>query len=87
VGKIKRIKLARKKKGGSNPKAAFVETQSVWFDGKPVRTGIYDRARLAPGHVVKGPAIVTETDSTTVISPGHAGTVDEYSNILIRPAR
>jgi len=87
VGRIKRIKLARKKKGGPDPKAAFLETQQVWFDGKQQKTAIYGRGKLAPGNVVKGPAIVTETDSTTVIYPGHKGVVDEYSNILIWPVK
>jgi N-methylhydantoinase A len=87
VGKIKQIHLAKRRKGSPDPKKALVATRPVWFDGKQVKTGFYDRARLAPGNVVKGPAIVTETDSTTVIYPGHAGAVDEHSNILIRPVR
>ncbi len=87
VGKIKRIHLAKKRKGRPDPRSAFLRTHPVWFDGKQVKTPIYDRVRLSPGHVVKGPAIVTETDSTTVVYPGHVGTVDEHSNILIRPAR
>jgi len=85
VGKVKRIRLARKRKGPKNPKKAVVSSHKIWFDGREVKTSIYDRARLVPGHVVPGPAIVTEHDSTTVILPGHLGAVDEYSNILIRP--
>jgi N-methylhydantoinase A len=87
VGKIKRIKLARRKKGGPDPRRALLDTQPVWFDGRQVKTSLYDRALLAPGHVVKGPAIVTETDSTTVVHPGYVGRVDEHANILIRPGR
>jgi N-methylhydantoinase A len=37
--------------------------------------------------VVPGPAIITETDSTTIVYPAHKGVVDEYSNILIWPAK
>ncbi len=33
---------------------------------------IYDRRRLRAGHVIAGPAIITEMDSTTLCSPGHA---------------
>ncbi len=40
---------------------------------------------LRAGHRVPGPAIVTQMDTTTLILPGHAGEVDAYGNILIRP--
>ena len=37
------------------------------------------------GNIVKGPAIVMEMDSTTVILPQHHGKVDKLGNILIYP--
>ena len=37
------------------------------------------------GNVIKGPAIVLEMDSTTVVLPGHSGRVDKFGNILITP--
>jgi N-methylhydantoinase A len=87
LGKVKQIRLARRRKGPADPRKAVVESHQIWFEGRPMKTLIYDRGRLRPGHVVKGPAIVTEEDSTTVILPGHKGEVDAYSNILIRPGR
>ena len=51
-----------------------------------MRTKIYNRAKLEPGAAISGPAIVTEFDSTTVILPGHAATVDTTYNILITPS-
>ena len=59
--------------GGEDPAAAEVEP------------GIYDRAKLAPGHRLRGPAIVTEFDSTTVVLAGYEAAVDRFHNILIRP--
>jgi N-methylhydantoinase A len=50
-----------------------------------VEPGIYDRAKLAPGHRLRGPAIVTEFDSTTVVLAGYEAEVDRFHNILIRP--
>jgi N-methylhydantoinase A len=47
---------------------------------------IYDRGKLGVGTVVPGPAIVVEMDSTTLVLPGHAATVDEVGNLLINPA-
>jgi N-methylhydantoinase A/oxoprolinase/acetone carboxylase beta subunit len=51
-----------------------------------VRTAIYDRARLASGERVDGPAIVEQADTTTVIPPGYAAAVDPSGNLRIRRA-
>lgn len=47
---------------------------------------IYDRGNLGVGTVVDGPAIIVEMDSTTLVLPEHAATVDEVGNLLINPA-
>jgi N-methylhydantoinase A len=47
---------------------------------------IYDRGKLGVGTVVTGPAIIVEMDSTTLVLPGHAATVDKVGNLLINPA-
>jgi len=57
----------------------------VYFDGQFLATPIYDRTKLRPGNQMKGPAIITEMDSTTVVLPSFTGEVDRYFNILIRP--
>ena len=46
----------------------------------------YDRARLAPGHRIEGPAIVVQTDSTTLVLPGSSAEVDEHLNLVISRA-
>ena len=58
----------------------------IYADGAWHEARILDRAELRPGHRLRGPAIVTEMDSTTLILPGHAAVVDGVSNLLIRPA-
>jgi N-methylhydantoinase A len=80
--KIKRQVLG---KGGSDPKAAAVAKQKSYMDGKDVTAVVYDRAKLKAGNKIKGPAIIMEMDSTTVILPKHTGTVDAFGNILIYP--
>ncbi|HEA53986.1 hydantoinase/oxoprolinase family protein [Marinobacter antarcticus] len=58
----------------------------IYFQGSDYQATLYDREKLFPGHVVPGPAIVTEMDSTTVIFPDHQATVDKVGNLLIEPA-
>ncbi|HKF75537.1 MAG TPA: hydantoinase/oxoprolinase family protein [Candidatus Dormibacteraeota bacterium] len=44
---------------------------------------IYDRYSLGEGARISGPAIVEELDSTTVLHPGYAASVDRHGNLLI----
>ncbi|MCG8694917.1 MAG: hydantoinase/oxoprolinase family protein [Minwuiales bacterium] len=71
--------------GGGDQTAAVVEERRAHFDGQPVNTHVYDRALLRPGHVLRGPAIVVQADTTTVVHPGHSAHVDAHLNILISP--
>jgi|TARA_B100001094_G_scaffold326142_1_gene381738 N-methylhydantoinase A len=54
--------------------------ESQWHDAK-----IYDRNKLHAKHLIPGPAIVSEMDSTTVILPKHEAAVDEVGNLIINP--
>jgi N-methylhydantoinase A len=79
---LKRPDLAR---GGTDPKAAATGRQKVYMDGKDLTATVYDRRRLRAGNRIKGPAIVVEMDSTSVILPKHHGVVDKVGCILIYP--
>ncbi len=43
---------------------------------------VYDRYALRAGDTLKGPAVIEERESTTVIGPGGAVTVDGYLNLI-----
>jgi N-methylhydantoinase A len=43
-----------------------------------------DRETLGAGAVVRGPAIVEQLDSTTVVAPGQRATVDPIGNLVLR---
>ncbi len=64
-----------------------VTSRSAYFDETGwVQCPVYQRSLLAAGQQFDGPAIVMETGSTTVISPGDKGEIDELGNIIIRVA-
>ena len=44
---------------------------------------IYDRYTLPAGARIRGPAVVEEFDSTTVLHPGYVVGVDTHGNLLI----
>jgi len=71
--------------GSGSIEDAVIAEHPIYAEGRRHAGKLYDRAKLAPGHVVPGPAVVTEMDSTTLILPGHAAEVDAVGNLLIRP--
>ena len=64
---------------------ARIGEREVYFDrASGMRpTPVYDRALLAPGHEIAGPAVVEQLDSTTVVYPGQSAAVDDYRNLVI----
>jgi len=46
-------------------------------------TPVYARTRLQPGHVVRGPAIIEQMDTTTLVGPGEHARVDGYLNLVV----
>jgi N-methylhydantoinase A len=84
-GTVPKPELPTGEVGSPDASDAVVDEREVVFDGDRVPTKIYDRAKLEPGAVLGGPAIVTEFDSTTVVLPGYRAAVDRNFNILITP--
>lgn len=84
-GKGTTVKRPLIEAGAASPRGAAVGEQKIYVAGKFANATVYDRARLKGGNRIRGPAIVLEMDSTTVILPEHSGTVDRFGNILIYP--
>src|SRR5207253_3386368 len=76
----RRINVRRKSK---TPRA--LESLPVVFRGKSRATQIHAREPLAPGMRIRGPAIVVEYSSTTVVAPEWTATVDSDHNLLVTP--
>ncbi|MGY1987605.1 hydantoinase/oxoprolinase family protein [Blastococcus sp. SYSU DS0669] len=82
IGPIRRPDLVELEPGEGGADRAVTGSRPVFFD-EWVETPTYDRARLAPGDVVPGPAIVEEFGSTVPVHPGFAATVDTHGNLLL----
>jgi N-methylhydantoinase A len=49
----------------------------------PWTAAVYDRAQLAPGAVIDGPAIVEQADTTTLIEPGWRGEIARDGSLVL----
>jgi len=83
---VKKPKLKKIKSGERNPEDAFVKKTKVYmgetagFDSIP----LYDRGKLLAGNEVKGPAIIQQPTSTTILLSGDIAYVDEYGNLRVQ---
>jgi N-methylhydantoinase A len=86
AGIMRKPPQAKIGRGRGVPRAeAFTGKRPVYFSeaGAFRDTPTYRRAALLAGNRIKGPALIEEHASTTVLMPGDACEVDAYGNLVI----
>ena len=63
--------------------AAQAGRRPVWFAGGWHDTAVFDRLKLPVGAEIAGPAILEQSDATTVVDPGLVARVDRFGNVII----
>jgi N-methylhydantoinase A len=69
--------------GAAEGPAPIKGRRAVRFVDRTCETRVFDRAALAAGHVIDGPAVIEEAASVTVLNPGQRARVDAYGHLLI----
>ena len=72
--------------GKTGQRAAYKGTRKVLFESlgtKAIDCPVYDRYLLKAGDSFSGPAIIEETESTSIIGPNSQVRLDQYKNIVI----
>ena len=82
TGKRPKFDLATLAPNGDGSVEA-VSHRRVHFGSNWHETAIYDRLSLPVGTVIKGPAILTQPDTTVLIEPNLQGRVDAFGNTII----
>lgn len=84
IGLLPKPELVARELGDADASAALIDERRVVFDDGAIPTPVYDRTRLMPGNAFTGPALVLQSDCTTVVHPGQSVSVDRYGNLLVR---
>ncbi|MBU2979354.1 hydantoinase/oxoprolinase family protein [Alteromonas sp. C1M14] len=63
----------------------MITESQIYYEGRYHDAIIYERRKLHEALSVKGPAVICEMDSTTVVLPGYVATVDVVGNLLLNP--
>ena len=72
-----------KRGSASTRRAAATGKRKAFFGKGFVATPTFERAALLAGNRIKGPALIEEHASTTVLWPGDRLSVDPYGNLVI----
>ena len=51
--------------------------------GKQVQAPVYWRFDLAPGNKIKGPAIIAEHETSTIVGSAFTARIDAFRNIVL----
>lgn len=87
IGEVPKIGPSTAPEGGSLASARIRSDRALFrVDGelKPLETAVYAREHLPVGKALSGPAIILQTDSTTVIPPGCTAEIDKTGSLLIK---
>jgi 5-oxoprolinase (ATP-hydrolysing) len=63
--------------------AAPLTTVETWIDNAAHKTPLFDRAGLAAGFAIDGPALIVDAVATTVVEPGWRAEVDGQGNLVL----
>ena len=83
-GAVPRPRTKKLERRRGTTERAHKETRSVVFPTGSTECAIYDRYELGAGDQIGGPAIIEESDSTTLVPLGYTARVDNLANLLIR---
>ena len=83
IGRLAPATLGRLPGRQPDPGPALEGTRKIYVDGRFTGANVYRRDGLGWGSVVRGPSIVEQLDSTTLILPGQRAETDEFGNLII----
>jgi N-methylhydantoinase A len=83
VGVTPKPKLASVSMRGDGPtRSGAARMRRLFLDGRFWEAQVFDRDSLPAGARFEGPAVVEQYDTTTLVPPGFAVTVDRFGNLI-----
>jgi N-methylhydantoinase A len=81
IGVTRKPAVAASSSNGARAETAPRERR-VFLDGAPVTVKVVDRAALAPGAPIAGPAIIEQYDPTVLVPAGFTVQADRHGNLI-----
>jgi N-methylhydantoinase A len=68
----------------TKPNSKPMADQKITLPGISEQVSLYSRDKLPPEHIIRGPALITETVSTTFIAADWECSVDSFGNLMLK---
>ena len=78
-------KPSLRRPGRGSGTATPIGSRPTHYGGARHEAGVYRRRDLLAGHEVRGPALVEQDDTTTLVPAGFVANVDDWGNLVITP--
>ena len=86
VARTPRPRQVRARVRRGNGSQARIGGHRIFAEGRWRHGALYDRVRLEPGDRIAGPAVIVELSATTYLPNRWIAAVDEFNNLVLRPA-
>lgn len=84
IGLMNKAKLPKIQTGNKEPPAtAKKPSREIYIDGKFRSCTVYERSKLLATNIIRGPSVIEEVASTTMLLDGQTLQVDEYGHLVI----
>jgi N-methylhydantoinase A len=81
---LPKFSLPKLPQGNSNPEKAKMDVREVFLKNEFVEASIYEKSILCANNVIKGPSIIEQVDSTTLVSEGWYAEVKSDGHLLLK---
>ncbi len=83
ISKLRNPQFHQESEGAEDASAALKGTRRVFLEGRFQDANLYERSLLHHGNGISGPAVVEQSDSTTLVLPGQRARVDAFGNLIL----
>lgn len=85
VGHVDKTGLQKQQIGEKDPSYALKNRRKIYFEEyvKFVDIPVYEREKLKPGNLIKGPAVIEERITTIIVHPNWNAFVDSFNNVIM----
>ena len=84
IGNLSKISIPKIKKGKIKPKKnAIIMKTKMYLENKFVNCEVWDRSKLLAGNQIKGPTMIVDYGSTTIVPNNCLCKVSKYGQIII----
>ncbi len=81
---LPKFSLPKLPQGNSNPEKAKIEVREIFLKDNYVEASIYRKSKLCANNIIKGPSIIEQFDSTTLVSEGWNAEVKSDGHLLLK---